>query len=155
MIRRARDADATAIHACLSRAFAAYESDYTPGAFRDTVPSPVHIRERIKRGVVLIAAGAPDEESAAGTLTAFPEGKHAHLRGMAVDPRHQGTGLARALLQHVEAEVAALGVRQITLEVTAPLERATHVYQSAGYSRTGRERPYFGMMLFEYAKAIP
>ena len=77
-----------------------------------------------------------------------------HLRGMAVWPEWQGSGIAQALLNAAEAELRAMACRCITLDTTMPLRRAIGFYIRNGFNPTGRVTDFFGMPLHEYAKVL-
>ena len=77
-----------------------------------------------------------------------------HLRGMAVLPEQQGKGLAEALLERAESQLLECGCARVTLDTTAPLERAIRFYEKHGYRATGRVTDFFGMPLYEYAKNL-
>jgi GNAT superfamily N-acetyltransferase len=77
-----------------------------------------------------------------------------HLRGMAVLPGWQGTGVADRLLAEIEAHLKRQGCTRITLDTTEPLERAMRFYERHGYSRSGRISDFFGMRLLEYHKYL-
>jgi GNAT superfamily N-acetyltransferase len=62
---------------------------------------------------------------------ADPQG--ARLRWFIVDPRHQGQGLGRRLLDHLLAFASQAGHRRIHLWTFAGLEAARHLYQEAGF----------------------
>src|SRR5262249_16302573 len=51
-------------------------------------------------------------------------------------------------------ELRAGGCVRITLDTTAPLERAVAFYERNGFARTGRVRDFFGMPLHEYGKTL-
>jgi ribosomal protein S18 acetylase RimI-like enzyme len=51
-----------------------------------------------------------------------------------IDPRADGTGLGKTLLERAEAMVVAEGARSMTLHVFANNERARSVYDRFGYS---------------------
>lgn len=80
--------------------------------------------------------------------------KDGHIRGMAVLPAWQGRGVADELLAAVEDELRRLGCARATLDTTAPLARAIRFYQRHGYRATGRVADFYGMPLYEYAKAL-
>lgn len=77
-----------------------------------------------------------------------------HLRGMAVLPDRQGSGLAGQLLERAESELRDLGCTRVTLDTTEPLKRAVRFYERHGYRATGRVTNFFGMPLYEYAKEL-
>lgn len=152
-IRRARDGDFEGIRTCLAAAFAPYEARYTPAAFGDTVPTLEALARRAREMCVLVAEDTSG--NVVGTLAhqAGPSGE-GHLRGMAVDPRRQGSDTAGRLLAAAESELAAAGCTRVTLDTTEPLERAIRFYGRRGYEPTGRVTDFFGMPLFEYAKRL-
>lgn len=150
MIRKAGPADADAILHCLSEAFAPYRAAYTADAFADTVLSPATIARRLAEMTVLVAI---DGGEVAGTIAcARVSAEEGHLRGMAVRPKWQGAGVAARLLAAAEAALADCA--RITLDTTAPLERAIRFYETHGYRRTGRVRDFFGMPLHEFARDL-
>ena len=73
---------------------------------------------------------------------------------MAVTPNTLGSGVARRLLVAAESALGQLDCKRITLDTTAPLERAKRFYTRNGYEPTGVIRDFFGMPLFEYAKDL-
>ena len=104
-IRRAGERDLADVRACLAAAFARYESSYTPDAFRDTVPSPDGLTERLKTMTILVALNQAG--SIVGTIAhEAGAGGIGHLRGMAVVPAALGSGTAARLLEAAEHELA-------------------------------------------------
>src|SRR5436309_14987865 len=101
-IRKADAKDGEAILACLRAAFENYRVQYTPEAFADTVLD-ANTLERRRREMCLFVAVA--EGKIVGTIGCSVSGAEGHLRGMAVLPEWQGTGMASALLQAAEAEL--------------------------------------------------
>jgi ribosomal protein S18 acetylase RimI-like enzyme len=73
---------------------------------------------------------------------------------MAVLPEWQGSLVASQLLTRGEQELRAAGCSIITLDTTAPLQRAIRFYEKHGFHRTARVNDFFGMPLFEYQKTI-
>ena len=61
-------------------------------------------------------------------------------------------GIAAGLLARAEAELLGRGCRRITLDTTAPLERAMRFYERNGYRRSSKVQDFYGMPLFEYVK---
>ena len=151
-IRKAQTADdAGAILDCLAAAFAPYRERYTPAAWLDTVLTPDSISRRLSEMCVFVAVA---EGRIAGTIGCQTDGAEGHLRGMAVLPEYQGTGLASALLRCAEEELRKGGARRVTLDTTLPLTRAARFYVRHGYTASGRVRDFFGMQLFEYRKEM-
>jgi GNAT superfamily N-acetyltransferase len=89
-----------------------------------------------------------------GTIGCVANGSEGHLRGMAVLPDWQGTGVALVLLQSAEAELKKNACGCVTLDTTAPLIRAVRFYAKNGYSVSGRVTDFFGMPLYEYRKLL-
>ena len=104
-IRRAESNDRKAIVACLEAAFAPYRNSYTPAAFTDTVLDPRLVQHRLRETCVFVAVS---EGNVVGTVACTVSGEEGHLRGMAVVPGWQGSGVASALLQAARTGPVAL-----------------------------------------------
>jgi len=153
LIRRARVGDSEGISRCLGVAFEPYRTRYTAGAFADTVPTPEEVRERIATMSVFVAVDEGGD--VVGTIGCSVVGEsEGHVRGMAVDPKFQGGGIADQLLQAVEAELRDRGCTWVSLDTTAPLERAVRFYERNAFRASGKVVDFFGMPLFEYVKAL-
>jgi ribosomal protein S18 acetylase RimI-like enzyme len=152
VIRKAQIEEAEGICACLNSAFEPFRSQYTAGAFDDTVPNPVAIRERMVPMKVYVAVTGDGE--IVGTIASAMQGKEGYLRGMATRPAWQGRGIAEQLLHAAENDLLTAGCRRVTLDTTAPLERAIHFYRKNGFVPTGGVIDFFGMPLYEYAKPL-
>lgn len=151
-IRAAYTGDARCIVACLEAAFAPYRDLYTPAAYADTVPHTNGILRRIANMHVLVAvAGDQVVGTIAGTCNDEGGG---HLRGMAVLPHWQGSGVAGQLLIAIEEYLRIKGCSRVTLDTTLPLQRAIRFYESRGYRISGMIADFFGMSLHEYAKKL-
>jgi len=146
-IRIADERDASGILACLAAAFAPYRDAYTPGAFADTVPAS--LLRRMSQMTVLVAERAGE---IVGTISCSAH--DGHLRGMAVAPGWQGSGVAAALLEAAEDQLRQAGCTRVTLDTTEPLQRAIRFYTRHGYAATGHVTDFFGMRLYEYAKPL-
>ena len=152
-VRRATHSDADGILACLRSAFAPFESSYTAAGYEDTVLTGESLESRFVAMSLFVAANESGE--VIGTIGCVPAGSgEGHLRGMAVLPEWQGTGVAEQLLERTESELRDLGCVRVTLDTTAPLARAVRFYRRNGYQPTGRVTDFFGMPLFEYAKRL-
>jgi ribosomal protein S18 acetylase RimI-like enzyme len=152
-IRRATNNDAPEILACLRAAFAPYRDFYTPEGFLDTVLTPETLQDRLAHMQVFVAETSSGQ--IAGTIACQVIGQgEGHLRGMAVLPTCQGSGIAAQLLAHAEAELRRQNCTCITLDTTAPLERAMRFYEKCGFHRSGKIRDFFGMPLFEFHKRL-
>src|SRR2546428_10290065 len=152
-IRNAPYEDGSAILDCLRSAFAPYRESYTPDAFLDTVLTPETLRHRLSEMSVLVATGPSGE--VVGTIACkVLEGGEGHLRGMAVHPEWQGSGVSTCLLERAEDELRKAGCGTVTLDTTEPLNRAIRFYEKNVFQRTGKIGLFFGMPLFEYSKSL-
>ena len=150
-IRRAQITDAEVIAGCLSAAFAQHRDEYTVEAYADTVLNSDGVRRRLREMGLFVAIS---DGEIVGTIGCTVNRSEGHLRGMAVLPDWQGTGVALALLQTAEVELKKNGCGCITLDTTAPLMRAVRFYEKNGYSASGRVADFFGMPLYEYRKLL-
>lgn len=152
-MRRATEHDLGGILECLRAAFEPYRLSYTRAAFHDTVPALDALRERLAAMIVLVAVSASG--GVAGTVAGGRrDPAEGHLRGMAVDPVWQGSGVADDLLAAIETELRMLGCARVTLATTEPLQKAMRFYAKHGYAPTGRVADFFGMPLHEYVKPL-
>lgn len=65
------------------------------------------------------------------------------LYNIAVSPAWQRRGLGRELLQHILGEARQLGLQQCVLEVRESNAAARALYESAGFSISGRRKHYY------------
>jgi GNAT superfamily N-acetyltransferase len=152
-LRQARTEDVSALLACLLEAFVPFKKAYAAGAFERTVLTPQAAEVRVATMLVMLAFAGTGE--LAGTLTGdVLEPGVGHLRGMAVRPAWQGSGVADALLKYVEAALLARGCLRVTLGTTSPLARAGSFYKKRGYVPTGRTSDFYGMPLAELQKVL-
>ena len=151
VIRRAVAADEDGILRCLAAAFQKYRADYTAEAFADTVLNPELLAARLQHMQVLVAVSP---EGIVGTVAASSTADDGHLRGMAVLPDRQGSGLASKLLHAIETWLGDNGCKVVTLDTTLPLKAAIRFYEKSGYQKSGKVSNFFGMPLLEYVKKL-
>jgi predicted kinase/ribosomal protein S18 acetylase RimI-like enzyme len=152
-IRKAAIDDAAGILECLRAAFEPYEPRYTPDAYRDTVLTSDTLRERLACMSIFVAVTPRGE--VIGTIACQVTGSdEGHLRGMAIVPHCQGSGIADALLAAAEQELRQSHCSRVTLDTVEPLQRAIRFYERHGYRPSGRARDFFGMPLYEYVKTL-
>ena len=152
-IRKAEAGDRDAILGCLGRAFEPYRGQYSPEGFRDTTLTSETIQSRMREMVLLVACS--DAGDVVGTIgCGVIHGDEGHIRGMAVLPHWQGSGVAEQLLAAAERELLRNGCTRVTLDTTAPLQRAIRFYERNGYRRSGKVGDFFGMPLYEYIKNL-
>ena len=152
-IRTATDDDCRGILECLTLAFAPYQQSYTGEAFLDTVLTPETVHKRLADMSVFVAIHGASRVVGTIGCKALAEGE-GHIRGMAVIPEWQGSGVSKRLLAKAEAELRKAGCRIVTLDTTEPLKRAVQFYNKNGFRPTGKVGFFFGMPLFEYSKRI-
>ena len=135
-IRPATQRDLDAVRACLSVAFAPYETSYTAEAFRDTVPGSEGLAQRLRTMTILVAEDSKGD--IVGTI-AHEVGSSGigHLRGMAVVPAALGSGTADRLIEAAERALVSTCTR-VTLDTTQPLER--HALLRAAWIHRDRSR---------------
>ena len=152
-IRRATLDDAEGVLRCLRSAFAAYEHHHTRAAFEDTTLTLESYLCRLREMMVFVAVD--NSGCVLGTIACNVLGSgEGHLRGMAVVPERQATGIANQLLAYAESELTQRNCSHITLDTTEPLERAMHFYERHGYRRSGKVGDFFGMPLIEFVKGL-
>ncbi len=150
-IRVAGPQDASGILLCLEAAFAAYQNDYTAEAFEDTVLNPATLQKRLQYMHILVAAS---EGGIVGTIGYQVKGRTGYLRGMAVVPEWQGSGVAGVLLSSAEVALRSYGCTSVTLGTTDPLKRAMLFYRRHGFYPSGIVTDFYGMELCEYRKPL-
>lgn len=153
MIRRATASDAPAILECLRIAFEPFRSFYSPQGFDDTCLTPQTIGNRLTEMSVFVWVSEKGEVAGTIACSVVRPGE-GHLRGMAVLPEHQGECIAQELLNAAEDHLRGLGCTHISLDTTAPLQRAIRFYQRNGYLASGKIGDHFGLPLFEYVKRL-
>ena len=153
-IRDARAADVDIIHGILADAFLPYKTKYTEEAYHITVCPPKEIAERIEDMFVdVLVAQLEDEIIGTVTLTQRSQ-KSAYLSSMAVKPTAQGKAVGYLLLIEAERRARDRKCAFVSLECCEFLKMAVGLYRRMGYERTGRERPYHGVQVFEMKKRL-
>ena len=79
-----------------------------------------------------------------------------NLLFIAIAPEHQGKGRGRALMQHVEQQLAKQGHRLLLVETLASLEETRAFYLKNGYEEEACIRDYYeaGQDKIIYRKAL-
>ena len=145
-------ADVENIRKCLAAAFEPFRTQYTRGGFFETVPSAANLVRRIADMTLFLAE---TDGQVVGTIGCNKcNDQEGHLRGMAVLPEYQGSGVAANLLAAAEAELKRQGCTRVTLDTTEPLQRATRFYEKHGFRPSGRVSDFFEMRLHEYVKQL-
>ncbi len=172
-VRKANLGDTQGILQCLHDAFEPYRSRYTPEAFLDTTLTAETLQHRLATMSIYVAVN--DSGRIVGTISCqitnptigndnalhnntghdkVGYSNEGHLRGMAVLPACQASGVAEHLLNAAESELRNKGCSLVTLDTTEPLQPAMRFYEKHGYRRSGRVTDFFGMPLIEYIKTL-
>lgn len=80
---------------------------------------------------------------AIGFLMSRVAADEAEILSVAVDPRARGRGIARDLLRHHLARIAARGMARIFLEVGEDNRPALRLYDKAGFREVGKRAGYY------------
>ena len=136
ILRAATAADAPALAATIGAAFEQYRGKLVPesGAFRETAAT---IAAELANGSGAIIAeqnGKP-----VGCVMVKPEDGDLYFGRLSVLPAARGLGLARRLVEAVEAEARRRGLAGIRLGVRIVLTDNQRLFQSLGYAEVSRE----------------
>jgi ribosomal protein S18 acetylase RimI-like enzyme len=78
------------------------------------------------------------EHAIQGILVLIPERDAMLLDNVAVDPRAQGSGLGRRLLQYAEEAARAAGYQSVRLYTNEAMTENLSLYSRIGYTETHR-----------------
>lgn len=110
-----------------------FSDPWSPAAFRDALRQP-HIRTL---GAFDIAGWL------AGYAIASVAADEGEILNIAVDPAARRQGLGARLLEGVLADLEAVGVRSVYLDVRRSNEAAIRLYQRAGFEVLGVRAGYY------------
>jgi len=152
-VRPATEEDLSGVLACLAGAFEPFRGRYTPEAFLHTVLDARLGHERLVAMRVWVAV--EPSGTVVGTLAwGRTSTESGHLRGMAVLPKFQGSGVAQRLLDGVLSEMTGAGCRYATLRTTQPLDRAVRFYERNGFRPNGVTADFHGMVVTERRRPL-
>ncbi|MFQ6082731.1 MAG: GNAT family N-acetyltransferase [Candidatus Aminicenantia bacterium] len=152
LIRPGRVKEAAEVSCLMYKAFLPYRRYYTLGAFDYTILDLKKIKERVKKKLLFVVE---KEGRIIGTGSYRDDGNFFYIRSMAVDPKYQGQGVARTMLQFFENLAKEKGFKEITLETTPFLKRAITLYQTFGFRRVENSgRDFFGNIVFLMQKQL-
>ena len=128
-VRKAQPPDAAAIAECLASAFAPFRSQYTAGAFADTVLNTEGVLNRMAH--MTIYAGVTSGGQIVGTVSFSIIDQIGHLRGMAFGPNGRDTPSPNNSSAQQRTTCAPPDAIASRLNTTAPLHRAIRFYRTA------------------------
>jgi len=135
-LRKATTADAAMIAGVIAASFAQYRGRLVPesGAFRETAEN---IAAELGRGAAAIVAER-NGEMLGCVLVEEKEGD-LYFGRLSVVPTARGQGLARKLIDAVEAEARRRGLAGVRLGVRVVLTDNQRLFLALGYRETSRE----------------
>lgn len=147
MVRRATVADAPAIHALRQRAI----RESTAGLYRAdateawaTGSTEDDVRRKIAATAAYVAVHG-------GEIAGFAALDGAEVDQLYVGPDHGGTGVARRLLEAVEADARSSGLTELTAVASL---RARPVFLRLGFTEAGRELRTFNGHAYEVSDVV-
>jgi len=99
----------------------------------------------MEKGTILVAENAAAKASSAPLLACVyfeVRGLRGYLGQLAVDPAHQGTGLARILVQAAEDRLRTAGCEAVDIVVLSMRPELLPLYRRFGYIETGIEEDF-------------
>ena len=131
IIRQASSADLPTVERIVRAAYARYVERIgkPPGPMNDDYAARI-----AQQAVWLLSASG----EIAGILVLLEEDDHLLLDNVAVDPRHQGKGIGRALIDFAEQEAGRRGHAEIRLYTHQAMHENIAMYPRLGYEETGR-----------------
>ncbi|MEU6136907.1 GNAT family N-acetyltransferase [Nocardioides sp. NPDC047086] len=130
-IRPAEAADAPRLKGI---ALAAY-AKYVERIGLEPAPMGADYEEAIDSAVVWVAMA--DDDVAGYAVTRDPGGDGVLLENLAVAPGHQGRGIGRALITHVESRAKGRGALHVELFTHEAMTENRRLYAGLGYQETG------------------
>lgn len=89
------------------------------------------------KGIILMAEDGAGQ--LLGCVYTEQRGKRGYLCQLAVDPAHQGTGLARRIVSEAENRIRAQGSEAVDITVLSMRPQLVPIYRRFGYMETGTE----------------
>jgi GNAT superfamily N-acetyltransferase len=165
-LRAATRDDAAALGAIVAEAFEGYRS-FAPPGWEPPPPERelVYIRDRLADPGTFCVVAEVDGEVAGhvgffdAALARRPERERglAHFWQLFVRPRHQGTGVAAALMDAAVAAASDRGFHTMRLFTPALQSRARRFYEREGWVATSEPEPHpdMGLDIVEYRLRVP
>jgi GNAT superfamily N-acetyltransferase len=133
MIRPARPEEAPLLAALVERAYA----PWVTVVGRRPMPMDDDYAARIAAGEAWVLEDGGETHA---LVVIERHAGHLLLDNIAVDPRRQGKGDGRVMLDFVEAEALRLGLPEVRLFTNSLMGRNIALYAKRGYAETGRRQ---------------
>ena len=125
MIRRARREDIAPIEALVDAAY----RHYVPRIGLRPLPMDDDYQGRIARGEAYVTG----DDEVEGVLVLVAHEEYLLIDNVAVDPRHQGRGLGKALMLFAESHARAIGREELRLYTNVKMVENRAFYARLGY----------------------
>ena len=149
-IRMAKPEEAATISSLIYDAFAEERPHYTIEAFAFTTPGPDIIKDRIIDRTVWVVVSA---NKIIATASGCRRGEGFYVRSVAVKKNERRSGLAKALMNHMEKLAIQNKCKNLKLTTASFLQPAVKLYESLGYRECG-DQDLFGTTLIKMIKEI-
>jgi GNAT superfamily N-acetyltransferase len=120
-------------HALIAEYFAMRAETFPTGDYSPVFPSAGNFAP--PAGVFLIVVEDGNDVGCGGIKRLAPE--RYEIKHLWIQPRMQGRGLGRALLNELENRARAFGATEVVLDTNASLVAAGSMYRSSGYEEIG------------------
>jgi N-acetylglutamate synthase-like GNAT family acetyltransferase len=148
-IRRAQVQDSVHMHQLQQLAF---QEEGRRCSKMDIPPLTEQVSEIAAHVETQIALVAEHEGAIVGCVRGVVDGPVCTVRGLVVDPGHQGNGIGSMLLRALEGSLQ--GVHRIDLTTNTIMEGNEPFYVRHGYSTTSHTIPAPGIKLVHMSKAV-
>jgi GNAT superfamily N-acetyltransferase len=125
VIRRARREDIAPIKALVDAAY----RHYVPRIGLRPLPMDDDYDGRVVRGEAYVAG----DDEVEGVMVLVAHDEYLLIDNVAVDPRHQGRGLGKALMSFAESQARAIGREEVRLYTNVKMVENRAFYARLGY----------------------
>jgi ribosomal protein S18 acetylase RimI-like enzyme len=129
-IRPSRAADVPTVRDIVDRAYGVYVERIG----RRPAPMDDDYAEKIREGHLFVA----EDDSVIGLIVLIQTQDHVLIENVAVDPRRQGTGVGRALLEYAETDARRRRLHVLRLYTNAAMTENLILYHRLGYQEDDR-----------------
>jgi ribosomal protein S18 acetylase RimI-like enzyme len=123
-------ADVSSVRDIVGRAYGVYVQRIG----RRPTPMDDDYAQKVRQGHLFVA----DEDSVIGLIVLIRESNHVLIENIAVEPRRQGRGIGRALLDYAETDARRRGLHVLRLYTNAAMTENLALYHHLGYQEDER-----------------